>query len=225
MRRPALALCLVALTGPLASCAGHGPGRGPAITSLMTNSSVLMKPGVTEGDGLVIAYTANTLEVRANITVDRVEPVVPAAGVRLLTTRFAYSTRALDGATLATTIGGACFTRWPPAGFGPSFPAHGAQLRRGDSVTLLVYIAAQKRGDWQVRDLRVHYHRGRKGAAVRLAGANLDVLVAAPGEALPEGRVCDEIVPTWSTPPKPDLVCFTRPDVRCRRHPFSQTTS
>lgn len=168
------------------------------------------------GDGRVLAYTAAYLDVTEDLTILAVRPHSPV-NIETVTVRIAYLYRALDQMRLPSSIGLACFDSWPPEGYGPSFDAPGAQLKAGDSVTVLSYIRPTAVGDFGTTGVTVDYRQGNKTRSqtfefVHVAGQGVE-----KGVEIPPARSCDSIVPSWRTPPSAANACLTRPDTPCAK--------
>jgi hypothetical protein len=211
-RRRSPSIALSASLMLLGACNPHAPGSsrpatGRAFVSLFSEGTQRQSASVVQGT--VLVYTAEVLSVTDDLRVEQVSPVSRDSGLDLLDIRLTRPREANGVIHQSDAPGGGCFKHWPPAGLGTTFPAAGAELHRGEQVTVNFYVRASQLGRHSSDGVRIVYRRtaqpGRRLAQTFTHGPNTTMTAYASEAALPpvddpnQPSRCAFVFDRWAT--------------------------
>jgi hypothetical protein len=198
-----------------ASCHGQPAGQrahkqtpkaGTALVSNFQEGSQRFSLSLVVGGVLLDAV--EELKVNEDIEIVSVVPTKATNGLELRDARFARVIDADGTPHYRHTLSGGCFDSWPPPGFGPTYPARGAFLRRGETVAVGIYLQPRRVGMLVSEGLTVTYTApGGKHARVQHFTHSVDETVNAvastaelPAYDAEAPPPCAPVFPRWLQP-------------------------
>ena len=145
--------------------------------------------------GVVDLVTSEVFVAREAVTLTDASPQVIDEGLELVAARVVFlrrsegTHRALKGGTPLFI----CTNRWPPAGWGPSYPVPQLEIHAGDRFAVLFYLRPRSaEGSWSSSGVRVIYEAGSQRYYQETQAVEVDIDRARTRRDLPRGvPVCD----------------------------------
>lgn len=141
--------------------------------------------------GTVVAVS-QPYDVERRITLKRVEVIMPAEGLELLTTRIAFIGRQVPNPR--QPAGGGypgviCTDTWPPHDFGPTYDSTDLVLEPRDFFAPTAYLRILKTGDWTVSAFVFTYEEGGRTFTQTISNIEFIIQGRKKGDPCPVGFI------------------------------------
>jgi hypothetical protein len=171
------------------SCASCGAGESAtAAPALIPRGEGYSLEVLVKAPSRVLVYGVRRFVASRPVTLREFAPAKVDGELEILTTRASFLTTVSGRATAGGYPGAFCTDRWPPPGYGPSYPVDRLTIAAGETVAFTLFVRAKSPGDFVLDGYVLRFEDDSHERTIRTNGGqrvNMHVLGPADSREAP----------------------------------------